>query len=397
MSDRVSIPLRPFSDLFNVAASRPAQMTTNGSVHTAPRPWRQSRHWAKPGSRRHAGGARAWGVMAEELTVGILPAQIIEQMVEAGAIASGQAARSRPDPAGEPRSQARRHRLSRARQLPARPAGAGRRPARQGDAARVQPGRRRRAGDRLRLHRAADGAPQAAARCQRRRQSEILHRPARHLHPHHHRPCARVRHDSAPAMPGRSISRSARAPSRSWCAPARACRRSASAPAMRASTTRRCWRSTARTTLVDSTPHVDNGLTLSIDLGGNIEGDRRLSRQAPHRRHRRRQARPVRRARFLGADPAPLVVGADPRSRPVLHPGVARGGPRAAGLCRRDGALRSAGRRVPRPLCRLLRSGLRPQGGRRRRQPRRAGGAGATRCPSSSSTARPSAGWSTSR
>ena len=58
------------------------------------------------------------------------------------------------------------------------------------------------------------------------------------------------------------------------------------------------------------------------------------------------------------------------RSRRVLHPRVARGGACAAALCRRDDAVRSAGRRIPRPLCRLLRSGLRPFVGRRHRQPR---------------------------
>ena len=46
----------------------------------------------------------------------------------------------------------------------------------------------------------------------------------------------------------------------------------------------------------------------------------------------------------------------DPRSRRVLHPGLEGGGAGAARLCRRDGAVRSAGRRIPRALCRLLRS-----------------------------------------
>ena len=52
---------------------------------------------------------------------------------------------------------------------------------------------------------------------------------------------------------------------------------------------------------------------------------------------------------------------------------------RSASTCRRvrrrDGAVRPAGGRVPRPLCRLLRSGLRPRRGGRRRLQGGAGGA----------------------
>ncbi len=98
----------------------------------------------------------------------------------------------------------------------------------------------------------------------------------------------------------------------------------------------------------------------------------RLSRQAPHRPRRCRQARRARRRRFLGAALQARRRRTGARSGRVLHPRVARGGARAAALRRRDDALRSAGRRIPRPLCRLLRSGLRPFGGRRHRQPRRA-------------------------
>src|SRR6266852_3847945 len=56
----------------------------------------------------------------------------------------------------------------------------------------------------------------------------------------------------------------------------------------------------------------------------------------------------------------------DSRSRRVLYSRLERSGPGAAGLRRGDGAVRSAGRRIPRALCRLLRSRLRLC--RRRRQ-----------------------------
>ena len=56
----------------------------------------------------------------------------------------------------------------------------------------------------------------------------------------------------------------------------------------------------------------------------------------------------------------------DSRSRRVLHSGLEGSRAGAAGLRRRDGAVRSPGRRIPRALCRLLRSRLRLC--RRRRQ-----------------------------
>ena len=65
----------------------------------------------------------------------------------------------------------------------------------------------------------------------------------------------------------------------------------------------------------------------------------------------------------------------DPRSGSVLHPGVQGGRARAADACGRNGAVQSSGGRVPRALRRLLRSGLRPCRGRRRRSEGRAGGA----------------------
>ena len=59
------------------------------------------------------------------------------------------------------------------------------------------------------------------------------------------------------------------------------------------------------------------------------------------------------------------------RSQRFLHPGVARGGRRAARPCRRDGALRRLRRRVPGAFRRVFRPRLRRRRGRRHRQPRR--------------------------
>ena len=95
----------------------------------------------------------------------------------------------------------------------------------------------------------------------------------------------------------------------------------------------------------------------------------------------------------LYADPAPVP---DPRSGPVLHPRLQGGRSRAAGLRRRDGAVRSPGRRVPRPLRRVLRSRLRPRRGRRRGGPRRCSKCAPATSPSSWRTARSSGVSSTS-
>ena len=118
-------------------------------------------------------------------------------MIAALAKAGGDSARlrfrARPDPAGEPRPAARRHRLSRARELPARPHTTVAERIERSEAARDRARRRRGAGDRLRLHRAAAGKPRAAGRHRRRRQSEKLDRPARRVHPRDRRPRARLR------------------------------------------------------------------------------------------------------------------------------------------------------------------------------------------------------------
>ena len=134
----------------------------------------------------------------------------------------------------------------------------------------------------------------------------------------------------------------------------------------------------ARERLVDADDaDVSEGVAVGVDLSGSrrqrAAGRRRLSRQAPHRTDRCGAARRLCGARFLGADAGAPRQEPDPRSQRVLHPGVEGSGAGAARLRRRDGAVRSAGRRIPRALCRLLRSRLRLC---RRRRQGRARGAG---------------------
>ena len=164
---------------------------------------------------------------------------------------------------------------------------------------------------------------------------------------------------------------SARAPFRCSCATARGCRRSASAAAhavldadalralharRAAGRCRRCrCRATASRSASISPASGPDGLvgfrakrhTGLIDVDQR-DGSTSLDFWEPMSRAARQAAHP--------------------RSRRVLHPGLEGSGARAARLCRRDGAVRSAGRRIPRALCGLLRSRLRPC--RRRRQGR---------------------------
>jgi dCTP deaminase len=165
-----------------------------------------------------------------------------------------------------------------------------------------------------------------------------------------------------PATRGRSISRSARAPSRSACAGLAAVARCASASATPGSTRASIARCTT---------------------------SRRWS-STPMPRSRGRRARSPSTSRARGA--TGLIGFRSKRHTPVIdmdkkdaldvldywEPLVNRGEDQfildpdefyilvaakracAAGLCRRDGAVRSAGGRVPRALCRLLRSRLRP-------------------------------------
>ncbi len=116
---------------------------------------------------------------------------------------AGLSVRREPDPAGQPRSAPRRHRLPGARELSAGPGLDRRRAHRRVEAARDQSLRRRGAGDQLRLHRAAAGEPGAAAADRGGRQSQELHRAARRVHPRDRRRHPPLRHDR------RGLSRSA--------------------------------------------------------------------------------------------------------------------------------------------------------------------------------------------
>ncbi len=127
----------------------------------------------------------------------------------------------------------------------------------------------------------------------------------------------------------------------------------------RASTTRRCaalHRQTPRRRRASCMSPTAS--CLSIDLGGRRAA---ASSATGAKRHtgadRRRPARRSTTCSNSGSRSLPTAARElDPRPRRVLHPRLARGGHGAARLRRRDGALRPAGRRVPRPLCRLLRS-----------------------------------------
>ena len=213
--------------------------------------------------------------------------------------------RARPDPAGEPRSAARRHRLSRARELPARAATTVAERIDAAQAARDRARRRRGAGDRLRLHRAAARKPRAAAPTSRPPPIRKA-RPAGSTSSRASSPTARAASTgSRPAITARSMPRSARARFRCWCATARGSRRSAFAAATRCSTPTRSRALHARERLVDAEDadferrHCGQRRSRRHSAPN---GARRLSRQAPHRRDRRRAPRRLRRRRFLGAD-----------------------------------------------------------------------------------------------
>ncbi len=246
------------------------------------------------------------------------------------------------------------------------------------EAARDRAQRRRGARDRLRLYRAADGEPGAARRHRRRRQSEELDRPARRVHPRDRRRDARLRPHpgrlSRPALRRDQPAHVSGAGARGLAAvadplPPRQC--AARSPRHCA----RCTRASGWSTTTGA--DVGDGVAVSVDLSGlGPEQPRRLSRQAPHRADRRRAPRRLRRRPTSGSRSARARDGSlilDPER--VLHPRLEGGGAGAARLRRRDGAVRSAGRRVPRALRRLLRSRLRLCRRRRARRARGAGGA----------------------
>jgi dCTP deaminase len=209
------------------------------------------------------------------------------------------------------------------------------------------------------------------------------------------RPGAGVRQDRRPAIAA-ALPRDQPAHLSDLCAPARACRRSAFARAMPCSTRRNS---------APCMPGPDAGRLRCAQH----QRRRHRALHRPRRRadgligyrgkhhtsaDRRRQTRRHDGGGFLGAA-LRAAARSDPRSGRVLHTGLARGGACAARPRSRDDAVRSAGRRVPRALCRLLRSRVRPF--RRPAAPAaaRCSKCAATRCPSSSNTARSSGAWST--
>ncbi len=117
--------------------------------------------------------------------------------------------------------------------------------------------------------------------------------------------------------------------------------------------------------LVDRTEAVmGDGIAVSIDLSGSGRNGNgvgivgyRAKRHTAVVEVDQRDAYEV--ADFWEPIAARADKSSDPRSRRVLHPCFERGGTSAARLCGGDGAVRSAGRRIPCALCRLLRSGLR--------------------------------------
>ena len=240
---------------------------------------------------------------------GILPDRMIAALADAGGIRPAARFRSRPDPAGQPRPAARRDRLPRARELPARPANHRRRAYRRAQAARVRAHRRRGAGNQLRLHRAAAGKPRAARRHRGRRQPEKLDRAARRVHARDRRRHARLRPDR------RRLSRAALCRDQPADLSGAGARRLAAVadplpPRPRAARcARRCERCTTRERLTDDAEaDVSDGIAVGVDLAGlGPDGLRRLSRQAPHRPDRRREARWPRVADFW----EPIAARAD--------------------------------------------------------------------------------------
>ena len=87
----------------------------------------------------------------------------------------------------------------------------------------------------------------------------------------------------------------------------------------------------------------------------------RLAGTPAHRHHRYRPAQRTRPAATTGSRSSASRTGAivlDPDEFYILA--SPRGGVDPAGFCGRDGAVQSAGRRIPRALCGVLRSRLRP-------------------------------------
>ena len=90
----------------------------------------------------------------------------------------------------------------------------------------------------------------------------------------------------------------------------------------------------------------------SVDLAGDATASSAIAPSATPAWSMSTRSAACRVARLLGADHVREQNAAHPRPGPVLHPGLQGGRARAADPCRRDGAVQSAGRRVPRALCR---------------------------------------------
>ena len=216
---------------------------------------------------------------------------------------AGLSLRRKPDPAGEPRSAARRHRLPGAGELPAGTGRDGRRAHRRTEAARNRPDRRRGAGDQLRLHRAAAGVAGAAAGDRRGRQSEKLDRAARRVHPRDRRRHAALRHDrrrlSRPALCRDQPEDVSGAAARGLAALAGALPHRRCHPHRRR--TRRAARSGAAGRCRRCRSRQRRGAERR-SLRRERQRLRRLPRQAPYRRGRYRPPRRLRGRRVLGGD-----------------------------------------------------------------------------------------------
>ena len=120
-----------------------------------------------------------------------------------------------------------------------------------------------------------------------------------------------------------------------------------------------------QTRLVDGEPNIDDGLALSIDLKGSADtGSKIGSGRIGFRAKRHTGLIDVDKVGAL--DPADYWEPIEANARatwcwtPTNSTSWSAGsGWRSPRPCRRDGAVQSAGGRVPRPLCRLLRSRLR--------------------------------------
>ena len=184
-----------------------------------------------------------------------------------------------------------------------------------------------------------------------------------------------------PATTGRSTPRSARTPSPSSCARGR---RPVADSAVRA------WRAQRRGGVTSS------GIALSVDLSATRTASSAIAPSAIPASSTSTRSAPAPcstiGSRFTRAARRRLIL--DPGS--VLHPRLEGSRPRAAGPGGRDGAVQSAGRRVPRALRRASSTPASATPMPAARAPAPCSRYARTRCRSSSKTGRPSAASSTS-